>query len=273
MADFIHKDIKRLYVEPVLSVLGFPPLCVHMELPPMLRHLTIVLSLLVIRVLRRYISLSVSLFVHFCSSVPSGSLFVSSLQPCQLCRLVLCTTSTICLLSILIFAAILLMLFSFHSLEWLSCSLFFFSFPQTEEFMRISLVEGKAVLGAFDENLRAYALRRIRSHANLELVQDNVVSVHADRVMLASGRDIPCGLKVWTAGIQTPPVLQKLDLQKSPSGHLLVDKHLRVMGHTNIFALGDCTLVESSPLPATAQVCSLVPFHCRVMARLQTWLE
>ena len=39
-------------------------------------------------------------------------------------------------------------------------------------------------------------------------------------------------------------------------GRLVVDPWLRVKGSNNIWALGDCSVVDGSPFPATAQVAS-----------------
>ena len=48
--------------------------------------------------------------------------------------------------------------------------------------------------------------------------------------------------------------LENLNLPKGKSKQLKVDDHLRVVGYDSILAIGDCSYIDSAPLPSTAQV-------------------
>lgn len=92
-----------------------------------------------------------------------------------------------------------------------------------------------------------------------------VVEVTDKELVLRDGRRIGYGMLVWAAGNGTRPIVGRL-LDRISGGKiseeeavakrmkLPVDPWLRVKGVQNILALGDCSLMESEPLPATAQV-------------------
>jgi NADH:ubiquinone reductase (non-electrogenic) len=61
-------------------------------------------------------------------------------------------------------------------------------------------------------------------------------------------------LLVWATGNAPTEFVRGLNLPKDGAGRLLVGPDLKVRGEDSIYALGDCSLIESAPLPATAQV-------------------
>ena len=73
---------------------------------------------------------------------------------------------------------------------------------------------------------------------------------------------LKAGTIVWTAGTKVNPLIQALPIpanQRTKKGHLLVKPTLQLLGHPDVFAAGDCAVIDSEnsdekPLPATAQV-------------------
>src|SRR5690606_18297159 len=55
-----------------------------------------------------------------------------------------------------------------------------------------------------------------------------------------AGNHYPSDLCVWAAGIKAPDFLAGLGLPVAKGGQLDVDGQLRVKGHADIFAFGDC---------------------------------
>ncbi|GBL78024.1 putative NADH dehydrogenase [Araneus ventricosus] len=129
-------------------------------------------------------------------------------------------------------------------------------YQSSEELFKVTLIEAAGILGSFDEKLRSYAEKKLSERPNFTLLKTAVVEVKEDCVILKDGTCIPCGLVVWSTGLSPRPFTKNVKLQKNPKGQILVDDYLRVLGDPkgNVFALGDCAAVESTPLPCTAQV-------------------
>ena len=87
----------------------------------------------------------------------------------------------------------------------------------------------------------------------------NVKAVNAgeSHVELSDGEIIPCTTLIWTGGVTTDPVVGSLNCEHDKGGRVLVDKYLRLVGHPEVFALGDCAAVPDSDTgkyyPPTAQ--------------------
>ena len=126
--------------------------------------------------------------------------------------------------------------------------------PRLAAAARVVLVEAlDRLLTGFDEALAGYArehfLREgieVRLHAKVESIGPRIVR-------LAGGEEIPCGLVVWAGGNAPLPFVRDLAAPADERGRLLVDDRLRLAGHEDVYALGDCASDPDHPLPATAQ--------------------
>jgi NADH dehydrogenase FAD-containing subunit len=129
------------------------------------------------------------------------------------------------------------------------------SYPELAPLARVVLVEAlERLLTSFDEALSDYTKRHFL-HAGIEVrTQAKVQSIECDRVVLAGGEVIPCGLVLWAGGNAPVPLVASLDLPLDRRGRLIVDDHLRIPGREGAYAMGDCAAVGEPPLPATAQV-------------------
>ena len=93
------------------------------------------------------------------------------------------------------------------------------------------------------------------------LLKSSVKDVSSTAMTLNDGTVIPYGIAVWAAGIGPLPLtldlIDKVEEQKTDEkarGRLVCDKWMRVHGCPGVLALGDCSYIDGSPLPATAQV-------------------
>jgi NADH dehydrogenase len=61
----------------------------------------------------------------------------------------------------------------------------------------------------------------------------------------------------WAAGTTPPDVVRELPVEHGPNGAILVDDHLRVLRHPDVYAIGDSAWaydsISGNPVPATAQ--------------------
>jgi NADH:ubiquinone reductase (non-electrogenic) len=128
-------------------------------------------------------------------------------------------------------------------------------FPAEVPHVRIVLLEAlPKLLSAFDQSLSEYTARHFRRTRIEVCTGARVVNVAADRLLLQDGAEISFGLLVWATGNAPTEFVRGLNLPKDGAGRLLVGPDLKVRGEDSIYALGDCSLIESAPLPATAQV-------------------
>jgi len=151
-------------------------------------------------------------------------------------------------------------------------------YPKLLKYVRISLVEaGNAVLAVFDETLQAEALVRL-TERETDLVKDGFIAKEMTTVILRAGvkeigekiitlannQTLAYGFCVWAAGNgPIPLVLDVVDkvpgqkeFQAKARGRVVTDNWLRVLGAEGVYSIGDCAMMQDSPLPATAQVAS-----------------
>lgn len=126
--------------------------------------------------------------------------------------------------------------------------------------IRVTLLQsGKTLLNQFESSLQNVALKNFSGR--VEVVFGARVTKVTDRlVYLQNGDEIPYGILVWAAGNTTRDIVAHL-IEKLPSSDngkplrkLPVDPWLRVKGLPNVFAMGDCAVIEDGALPSTAQV-------------------
>ena len=122
--------------------------------------------------------------------------------------------------------------------------------------VRIVLVNaGKHILQGLDSSLVNAATRRLASQ-RIRVVNDSKVKeVRPDAVVISDGSTVPTRTTIWAAGIQPPPMVADLDLDKDPRGRILIDQLLRVNGKPGVYSVGDCTSMQyfGRTVPALAQ--------------------
>ena len=83
-----------------------------------------------------------------------------------------------------------------------------------------------------------------------------VEKASADGV-LAGDAWLNAGTRVWTAGVEAPPLVRTLKGEHDTTGRLHVDQHLTLPDHPEVYVLGDAgayTEPRLGPLPPTASV-------------------
>jgi NADH:ubiquinone reductase (H+-translocating) len=124
--------------------------------------------------------------------------------------------------------------------------------------MRWILVNaGPKILGEVPDGLGAYADRLLRRQGVEVLNKTTLAEVTSGSVTLSDGRRIASETLVWTAGVIANPVVGQLGLPTGEDGRILVDPTLRVIGRSEVWALGDCARVPNAaterPDPPTCQ--------------------
>ena len=108
--------------------------------------------------------------------------------------------------------------------------------------VKISLIEGAdRILPALSEKIAEHADKQLQRMKINVLTSKRVERVDAEKVYFNDGTSIQAELKVWAAGIKTPPVIADLpDFKKDRMGRLEVYATLQTKTDPNIFAMGDC---------------------------------
>ncbi len=110
---------------------------------------------------------------------------------------------------------------------------------------RVVLIEGgPRVLGAFNEDLSAYAQRALEKLGVIVHVGNPVTECHADGVEFG-GQSLRAKTIIWAAGVQASPAAKWLNAPADRAGRLAVNPDLTAPGHPEIFVIGDTATVAN----------------------------
>lgn len=113
--------------------------------------------------------------------------------------------------------------------------------------MRIFLVQsGDNLLVNLPESLGRYTTRKLRQLGVKVHLQTRVSRVTPDQVEFQEGMTVPAGTVIWAAGLEaalpetatSPPTTRKRKLQVGPT--------LQLIGHDNVYAIGDVASFEQN---------------------------
>ncbi len=122
---------------------------------------------------------------------------------------------------------------------------------------RVILVEaGPELLGHMSSRMAAIALRDLRNMSVDVRLGTRAATVEPGRVVLSDGSTVFAQTIIWSAGVEAPSVVAKLDAPHGPRGRLIVDKYLQVHDRPGVYAVGDSAQIEDSrthrPVPELA---------------------
>jgi NADH:ubiquinone reductase (H+-translocating) len=106
------------------------------------------------------------------------------------------------------------------------------------------------VLPELDERLSRDADRVLRQRGVEVRMGTSVKEATHDGVLLTDGEFVPTRSLVWCVGVRPDPLVESTG-QPLERGRLLVDPHLQVPGHPEVFACGDAAAVPDLNNPGT----------------------
>ena len=142
-------------------------------------------------------------------------------------------------------------------------------YPAVADSAQVTLLQSQAtVLTQFSAGLQGAAIGALEGAGVNVRLSVRVQEVRSDRAIIRNKEgemeEIPFGMCVWSAGLDSRPLTERLVRQVGSAQHkfqrprgskkLAVDPWLRVVGADDLMALGDCSSLYGAPLPATAQV-------------------
>jgi NADH dehydrogenase len=101
------------------------------------------------------------------------------------------------------------------------------------------------------------AVRRALEGEGIEVQTGVAVQGATDRAVLTDQGEIPCRTLFWAAGITAAPVVRAVPGEHAHNGALMVDDHLRLPDHPEVYVIGDGAWAYDAathdPIPPTAQ--------------------
>jgi NADH dehydrogenase len=58
---------------------------------------------------------------------------------------------------------------------------------------------------------------------------------------------------IWTAGIQPSPIVQALNVDKDPTGRVILNEYHQIPNYTDVYVVGDCASLPFSPSAQAAE--------------------
>jgi NADH dehydrogenase len=121
---------------------------------------------------------------------------------------------------------------------------------------RVIVVGRQPRLVPVEELAESEATRRILERQGIEVRTGTSVEAIRPGVVVTSQGEIRSHTAFWAAGIAPSPVLRDLPVEHNKGGVLVVDDHLRLREHPEVYVVGDSAWIfdaEGKPLPPTAQ--------------------
>ena len=118
-------------------------------------------------------------------------------------------------------------------------------YPELQgEHSRLTLVTADPVLLPMSASAQRYTAAELHRLGADVICNDRVTGYDGHTVRLESGRSIAAKSLIWTAGVTARRTDGIPDECYTRGNRLRTDRQLRVIGLDNVYALGDCALVE-----------------------------
>jgi NADH dehydrogenase len=111
---------------------------------------------------------------------------------------------------------------------------------------------GPSILSAFPGKLQSFVREWMEEH-NIDMLSHVSLSRVEPGVLHNQDQRIETNVTIWTAGIQPSPVVQKLEVEKDPTGRVVLNEFHQIPQYTNIFVVGDCASLVFSPSAQAAE--------------------
>jgi NADH dehydrogenase len=119
---------------------------------------------------------------------------------------------------------------------------------------RVVLVEmTEHVLAPFAPKLREYTAKELRDRGVELRMGTSVEEVHEDGVLLSDGERLGAAATIWATGVKVHDQVSTWGLPQGRGGRIQVQPDLRVVGHDDIFAVGDVAAPQEWAPPQLAQ--------------------
>jgi len=124
----------------------------------------------------------------------------------------------------------------------------------------ICVEHAPTILPGFDEKLVQHATALLEKKG-VEFKNGTAIKeCFADKLLVTHGEDeehLPADMVIWSAGVRGSSITDEAGLEAA-RGKVKVDEYLRSPSYSNVFVIGDCSLIidpkSNRPYPPTAQI-------------------
>jgi NADH:ubiquinone reductase (H+-translocating) len=124
--------------------------------------------------------------------------------------------------------------------------------------VRVLLIEAaSSLMLAYPDELRKATHNLLRSKNVEILLNTRLLDYNGMHITLADETLIPTHTLIWTAGVRSAEITDRLGVPQAPGGRIRVEPTLQLPGHPEVFVVGDAAYLEnknSQPLPMLATV-------------------
>ena len=126
-------------------------------------------------------------------------------------------------------------------------------FPSfVHDFSVVLVQSGDHILNTFDKRISEYTEARFKRQNIKVLTETRVKAVNPTELVVLDKKTgatvtLPYGVCMWSTGLKQKKIVRQIAAAIPAQNHklaLVVDRHLRVKGTDNVFAMGDCSEVE-----------------------------
>lgn len=100
------------------------------------------------------------------------------------------------------------------------------------------------ILNTVTEAEQTRAMRFMEKNGVQVSLGDGIVAVEEDKVILASGKEIPTYTTIWTAGVQANQEAADWGFERARAGRIVVDEYMKAEGLNNVYIGGDMVYFE-----------------------------
>ena len=116
-----------------------------------------------------------------------------------------------------------------------------------QDYRLLLLEAGQEILRGVHPTLAEKARQNLW-RAGIEIrTSTRVTRVAAGVVEVEGGETLDVGITVWAAGVKGNPTLANLPVERDRLGRVLVNGHMRVPGHPEVYGVGDAITIEGHP--------------------------
>ena len=124
--------------------------------------------------------------------------------------------------------------------------------------VRVLLIEATdTVMVAYPNELRKATMKLLEGKNVEILLNTRLIDYNGRRITLADGSHIDAHTLIWTAGVRSAEMTDRLGVQQAAAGRVCVEPTLQLPAHPEVFVIGDAAYVEDEkgrPLPMLATV-------------------